>query len=268
MAAMFRRALDALRPNRPIALPTYLGYAAASAAVFVGAWQLGAGALPSPGEVVRALAALWSERGLFDELSTSFVLNLEAIAWTAAIGLALAYATVVPAARPIVAAVSKLRFTGLVGWAFVFTLWARDGHQLKLWMLVFGMVPFFATAMAAVVADLPRERFDHARTLGMSEWRVVWEVVIRGTAGDALEVLRQTAAMGWMMLTMVEGIVRSEGGIGALMLNENKHLALDAVFALIVVVLLVGVVQDWALAWLRRTACPYTVLGTERSERR
>jgi NitT/TauT family transport system permease protein len=169
--------------------------------------------------------------------------------------------------RPVVAAISKLRFTGLVGWAFVFTLWARDGHQLKLWMLVFGMAPFFVTAMAAVVAELPRERFDHARTLGMSEWRAVWEVVVLGTADRALEALRQSAAMGWMMLTMVEGIVRSEGGIGAMMLNENKHLQLDAVFALIAVVLIVGVAQDTALAWLRRTVCPYAELTTERSAR-
>jgi len=124
-------------------------------------------------------------------------------------------------------------------------------------MLVFGMAPFFVTAMAAVVAELPRERFDHARALGMTEWRTVWEVVIRGTLDQALEALRQNAAMGWMALTMVEGLVRSEGGVGALMLNENKHLDLDAVFALIVVVLIVGIAQDAALAWLRRTVCPY-----------
>jgi NitT/TauT family transport system permease protein len=250
-------ALDALRPNRPIALSISLGYAVATAAVFTTTWQLAAGVIPSPAEVLAALGQLWTQQGLFDELSTSFVLNVEAIAWTAAIALGLAYLTVVPAVRPIVAAVSKLRFTGMVGWAFVFTLWARDGHQLKLWMLVFGMVPFFTTAMAAVIADLPRERFDHARTLGMSEWRVVWEVVIRGTADQALEALRQNAAMGWMMLTMVEGVVRSEGGIGAMLLNENKHLRLDAVFALILVVLVVGAVQDRALAWLRRAVCPY-----------
>ncbi|HEX2685981.1 MAG TPA: ABC transporter permease subunit [Kofleriaceae bacterium] len=263
-AVSIKRALEALSPNRQIALPIYIGYTVASVAVFVAAWQLASGVIPSPGDVLAALATLWTERGLFDELATSFLLNLEAIAWTTAITLTLAYLTVVPAARPIVAAVSKLRFTGMVGWAFVFTLWARDGHQLKLWMLVFGMTPFFVTAMAAVVAELPRERFDHARTLGMSEWRVVWEVVIRGTADQALEMLRQSAAMGWMMLTMVEGLVRSEGGIGALMLNENKHLQLDAVFALILVVLVVGVVQDWVLAWLRRAMCPYAALTTER----
>jgi NitT/TauT family transport system permease protein len=259
-----QRALDALRPNRAITRPIYLGYAGVTIAAFVAAWQLCAGVIPAPSEVVAAVARLWVAQGLFDELSTSVVLNIEAIAWTAGIGLALAYLTVVPAVRPIVAAVSKLRFTGMVGWAFVLTLWAHDGHQLKLWMLVFGMVPFFATAMAAVVAAIPKDRFDHARTLGMTEWRVVWEVVIRGTADQALEVLRQNAAMGWMMLTMVEGLVRSEGGIGAMLLNENKHLQLDAVFALILVVLVVGIVQDRALAWLRRVVCPYAGLTTER----
>ena len=248
---------SALRPNRRVTRSVQLGYAAASAAVFGVAWSLSAGALPTPAGVAAALARLWTEQGLFDELATSVVLNAQAIAWTTAIALGLAYATVVPAVRPVAAAISKLRFTGLVGWAFVFTLWARDGHQLKLWMLVFGMAPFFVTAMAAVVAEIPRERFDHARTLGMTEWRTVWEVVIRGTFDQALEALRQNAAMGWMALTMVEGLVRSEGGIGAMMLNENKHLDLDAVFALIVVVLIVGIAQDAALAWLRRAACPH-----------
>jgi NitT/TauT family transport system permease protein len=252
-----QQVMTALRPNQRITRSVYLGYAAASAAVFGVAWSLSAGVLPSPAGVAAAVVRLWSRQGLFDELVTSVVLNAEAIAWSTAIALGLAYLTVVPAVRPIVAAISKLRFTGLVGWAFVFTLWARDGHQLKLWMLVFGMAPFFVTAMAAVVAEIPRERFDHARTLGMTEWRAVWEVVIRGTADQALEALRQNAAMGWMALTMVEGLVRSEGGIGALMLNENKHLDLDAVFALIAVVLVVGIAQDAALAWLRRAVCPY-----------
>lgn len=259
-----RRVLDGFRPNRRVPVPAVALYAAVSAATFLFAWQVSASSLPRPAEVWAALATLWHDKGLFDHLATSVALNAEAIAWAAGLTFALAYLTVLPAARPLVAALSKLRFTGMVGWAFVFTLYAENGHQLKLWMLVFGTTPFFLTAMAAVVADIPKERFDHARTLKLGEWRVVWEVVIRGTLDQALEALRQSAAMGWMMLTMVEGVVRSEGGIGALMLNENKHLDLASVFALIGVVLLVGVVQDLALGWLRRAACPYADLGCER----
>ena len=247
----------AFLPNRSVTPATRLVLAVATLGLVLGAWLLAPAVVPRPDDVARALATLWTEQRLFDHLLTSLWLNARAIAWSTAITLALAYATVLPALRPSVDALSKLRFTGMVGWGFVLTLLARDGHQLKLWMLVFGMVPFFVTAMAAVVAAIPRERFDHARTLGLSEPRVVWEVVVRGTLDQALETTRHNAAMGWMMLAMVEGVVRGEGGLGALMQNEHKHLHLDAVFALIAVVLAVGVAQDFALRRLRRALCPY-----------
>ncbi|MBL0220862.1 MAG: hypothetical protein IPQ07_44200 [Myxococcales bacterium] len=43
-------------------------------------------------------------------------------------------------------------------------------------------------------------------------WRPV-EVVILERSDRAFEVLRQNAATGWMMLTMVRGVVRSSGGL-------------------------------------------------------
>lgn len=220
------------------------------------AWHFAPASVPGPVELALALRTLWVDGGLFDHLLTSLSLNVEAIAWSSAIALALAYATVLPVARPLVGAISKLRFTGLVGWGFVLTLLARDGHQLKLWMLLFGMVPFAVTSMMAVVASVPREQFDLARTLGLSERRIVYEVVVRGTLPDALETLRHNAAMGWMMIAMVEGIVRSEGGLGALMVDANKHLQFSSLFALIGVVLSIGVAQDLALRGLRRALCP------------
>ena len=231
-------------------------YTAITALAVLALWHLAPAAVPRPLDIAAALGRLWRDDQLFDHAVTSFALNAQAVAWSTALTLALAYVTVLPAARPLVGAVSKLRFTGLVGWGFVLTLLARDGHQLKLWMLMFGMVPFFVTSMAAVVAAIPHDRFDHARTLGLSEPRVVYEVVVRGTAADALESLRHNAAMGWMMIAMVEGIVRSEGGLGALMVNANKHLQFDALFALIAVVLAIGVGQDLALRWLRGVLCP------------
>jgi len=126
------------------------------------------------------------------------------------------------------------------------------------------MVVFFVTSMAAIVAEIPKDRFDHARTLRMSEWRVVWEVVILGTADQAIEVLRQNAAIGWMMLTMVEGISRAEGGIGAMLLNQNKHFRLAEVFAIQLVILTVGLGQDYGIGILKRMICPYSEIRLER----
>ena len=98
----------------------------------------------------------------------------------------------------------------------------------------------------------------------MREWRVVWEIVILGTADKAFEVLRQNAAIGWMMLTMVEGVVRSEGGVGTMLLNQSKHFRLDEVFAIQFVILLVGLFQDFMIGAARRLVCPYADLTVER----
>jgi NitT/TauT family transport system permease protein len=220
--------------------------------------------LPRPDEVLQALRGLWMEQGLGPDLWISFKLSLEAIAWTTAIGLALSYLTVLPLFRPIAAAISRGRFLSLVGFTFIFTLMVGGGHQLKLWLLVFAMVVFFVTSMTAVIAAIPKEKFDHARTLRMSEWRVVWEVVVLGTADQAFEVLRQNAAIGWMMLTMVEGIVRLEGGIGVMLLNQNKAFHLADVFAVQLVILLVGMLQDYGIGVLRSVVCPYADLTLER----
>lgn len=220
--------------------------------------------LPRPDEVALALRDLWMEQGLGPELWTSFTSNLEALIITTVLSLGLSYLTVLPFARPVVAALSKGRFLGLTGLTFVFTLVFGGGHPLKISLLVFGMTVFFVTSMAAVVEEIPRDKFDYARTLRLSEWRVVWEVVILGTADKAFEVLRQNAAMGWMMLTMVESISRSEGGIGAMLLNQNKHFHLAEVFAIQGLILIVGMLQDYGIGVLKRVVCPYASLTLER----
>ena len=77
-------------------------------------------------------------------------------------------------------------------------------------------------------------------------------------------MLRQNAAIGWMMLTMVEGISRAEGGVGAMLLNQNKHFHLAEVFAIQLLILLVGMLQDYGIGVLKRLLCPYADLTLER----
>jgi NitT/TauT family transport system permease protein len=257
-------AIDLLAPNRVISRKTVRWLVGFQLLMLLSIWIFSPTVfLPKPKEVIRALSDLWLE-GLGGELITSFFLNLEAIAISAVLSLLLAYLTVIPFFRPIVALISKLRFLSMVGLTFFFTLMATTGHELKLFLLVFSVSVFFVTGMAEVVAGIPKEKFDLARTLRMGEWRVVYEVIVLGQADQAFEVLRQNAAMGWMMLTMVEGISRSEGGIGAMLLNQNKHFHLSAVFAIQLTILLLGLGQDYAIGLLRKIFCPYADLTLER----
>jgi NitT/TauT family transport system permease protein len=116
------------------------------------------------------------------------------------------------------------------------------------------------TSMAQVVLEIPRSEFDYMRVLGASELRIVWEVVVRGTLDRALDVLRQNVAMGWAMITMVEGISRAEGGIGAMILNENKHFQLAEVYAILFVILFLGLAMDYGMGVITNLLCPYVAL--------
>jgi len=217
--------------------------------------------LPTPRDIWVALGALWWEHGMGPEMFTTLKLIGHAVLLTWIISLALAYATVIPFFRPLVGATSKLRFLGLTGLVFPFTLMTGGGYTLKVALLTFGMVSFFVTSMAHAVIEIPRAEFDHMRVLGASELRIFWEVVVRGTFDKALEILRQNLAIGWAMITMVEGISRAEGGIGALILNQNKHFMLAEVYAILLVILVLGLLMDYGMGALTNALCPYARFG-------
>jgi NitT/TauT family transport system permease protein len=255
----------AFLPNRVVSATALQILIAAEAAIALLVWWRSPfEVVPRPDEVARALGSLWMSQGLGQELWISFTANLQALAITTVISLSLSYLTVLAVWRPVVTAISKGRFIGLTGLTFLFTLIFGGGHPLKISLLVFGMTVFFVTSMASVVAAIPKEKFDYARSLRMSEWQVVWEVVVLGTADQAIEVLRQNAAMGWMMLTMVESISRSEGGVGAMLLNQNKHFHLAEVFAIQILILVLGMTQDYGIGIAKRLLCPYSAMTLER----
>ena len=257
--------LAAFSPNRVISRPAFRFIIVFQIAVLLVVWATSTYVfLPKPMDVWRAFLDLWNHEGLGQELITSFLLNVQAMAWATVISLLLAYVTVVPFFQPIVAAISKGRFLGMVGLTFFFTIIFASGHRLKVSLLVFGVSVFFVTTMIDVVAQVPKEKFDLARTLRLGEWRVVWEVIVLGRADIAFDAMRQNAAMGWMMLTMVEGISRSEGGVGALLLNQNKHFRLEAVFAIQIAILFIGLFQDYALGLIKKFLFPYADLQLEK----
>jgi NitT/TauT family transport system permease protein len=256
--ALLRRAF---MPNQVLARPFLLMVTAFWVAGALTIWSASPWAsLPGPGEVVRAFGTLWWQQGMGPELYSTLTLIFHATLLTVVISMVLSYASVIAFFRPLVAAVSKLRFLGITGLVFPFTLLTGGGHSLKVWLLTFGMSTFFVTAMAQAVLEIPREQYDYMRVLGASEGRIFWEVVVRGTLDKALDTLRQNLAMGWAMITMVEGISRAEGGVGALILNQNKHFHLAEVYALLIAILVLGLLLDYLMEIAVRVLCPHVLL--------
>lgn len=227
-------------------------------------WTIGtAYSLPSLGDLPGAWLGLVRNEGLLYELGVSLKLNAEAVLISTLLSVGVAYAAIDRVGKPAALILSSARFFGMAGFVVIFTRVFGGGHALKVALLVFSMSTFFITSMVDVVGSATRENFDHTRSLRMSRWRGIYEVVVLGKLDLTFDALRQNAAIGWMMLTMVEGLVRFEGGVGVIMLTESKYRNLAAVFAVQLTVLAVGILQDQFLGWLKNLCCPHARLVLE-----
>lgn len=256
--------LNLFKPNKMISKSTVTLMVSIQIGFFIVLWIFSPFVfLPTPQETLHAFSGQW-DHGIAGDIATSFMLNLQAIAVATILSLFLAYATVLPFFRPIISIVGKFRFLSLTGLTFFFTMMTHSGHELKLYLLVFSISVFFVDGMVSVLNAIPKEQYDLARSLRMGGWREVWEVVIIGQADKAFDVLRQNAAIGFMMLTMVESMSRTEGGVGNVLTDQSRHFYLADVMAIQIAILIIGLGQDYMIGMFRNMLCPYATLKTER----
>jgi len=218
------------------------------------------GLIPTPGRVAMSFLELLSTKLLLDNLLVSLLLTGKAMVYSILITLALAYLSVLPFFKSIAQFIVKCRYLTLTGLIFIFTLLTKDGSQLKLSLLVFGIVPFFVTSFLAVILRIDKQEYELCKTLGYNNWQILYEVIIIGKADQVFEILRQNFAISWLMITMVEGLSMSEGGIGALLIKYNKYNDLTHVLALQLVIFLLGLFFDFILGSIRQWLFPYTKL--------
>jgi NitT/TauT family transport system permease protein len=137
-------------------------------------------------------------------------------------------------------------------------LLTKDGSQLKTALLVIGIVPFFVTSLLATIEDIPTEEYDLCRTLRMGDWQVLYETIIRGRMSAALDAIIVNFAVAWMMITSVESLSQSEGGLGTLILKFNKAHDIAAVFAVMINIFVLGLAVDKFLKYAKGVFFPHT----------
>lgn len=256
-----KKITDLFSPNKTIDKNTYLMMTLSQIIIVVSYWIfLTPDLIPKPLDILVAWKNLASNGGLIQEMYTSTKLCFNALLVAVLVSATIAYLTVLPFFRPMGFVASKMRFLPMVGLSFVFTLLSTSGYDLKMKLLVFGMSVFIVDSMIKVINSVTDNEYNHARTIFGSEWRVVYERVILGKAHEMWNAVKQNFAIVWTMLTFAEGLVRSDGGVGAMMLNENKHLQLDSVFAIQMSLFFMGILIDYLFGVTRNLLFPYADL--------
>ncbi|MBP7513750.1 MAG: ABC transporter permease subunit [Flavobacteriales bacterium] len=235
------------------------GLLAAEALVALLAWQLsGDGLIPGPLKVGASLVKVLGSAAFMENFLASLFLTFKGMGISILIALVISYLSIVPVFKPLADLVVRLRYLTLTGLILLFMLLTQNGGQLKISLLMFGIIPFFVTSLLAIIGDIDRQEVELCRTLRMGSWRTLWEIVIVGRLDQVFEVMRQNFAIAWMMITMVEGLSMSEGGLGTMLIKSNKYMDISTVFALLIVIFLVGLFFDWLLGRLRAWLFPYT----------
>ncbi len=140
-------------------------------------------------------------------------------------------------------------------------LYTNTAEEYKTSLLIFGILPYFVTGMASEVDSMEWQKYSYARTLRMSNWQALYHVVIRGMLHRALEILRQNFAIAWMMITMVESANRENGGIGALLVDQNRFAGnFNGVFAIQFAILLMGILIHVLIGVISRKLFPYAYM--------
>lgn len=221
------------------------------------------GLIPKPLQVGSALLKLISTKLLIDNTLQSIVLTMKSMSFSIIITLFFSYLSVLPFFNSIARFIVKCRYLTLTGLIFIFTLLTKDGSELKLSLLVFGIVPFFVTSFLAVILSTDRQQYELCKTLGYNNWETLYEVIIVGKADQVFEIVRQNFAISWLMITLVEGLSMSEGGIGTLLIKYNKYNDLTNVVAIQVIIFSLGLFFDFLLGTIKVWLLPYSKFETQ-----
>jgi NitT/TauT family transport system permease protein len=217
--------------------------------------------IPTPIEVWEQWKFQTDSKGLLYEMWVSFKLNMEALAYSAIITAVVSYGQVIPIVGVIVRFMEGARLISAMALAFPIMFLIKDPHTAKVVAISFGMIPYLLTGLASAVRSVGESQINHARTIKLGHWGTTWQVIIRGRLFDLIESIRQNFTIGWLMTVGVEAWVRSEGGVGLMIVEQQKYMKLADMFAIMLTIFVVGMLQDQFFRFLQRWLCPYATIG-------
>jgi NitT/TauT family transport system permease protein len=146
--------------------------------------------------------------------------------------------------------VGLLRYLPASAFIPLLTIWLGIGEPSKVMLLFIGTV-FFNTLMTAnVVRQVPAALVDVSYTLGARRGEVLRKVVVPHALPGMIDCVRVNAAAAWNFVVVAE-LINSEQGLGYRIARSQRFLASDRIFAILVVIAVIGLAIDILLRVLR-----------------
>ncbi len=121
--------------------------------------------------------------------------------------------------------------------------WFGIGEIEKLIILFLGITPYLALLIADIVINTRGELVETALTLGASDKDIITKIVFPNALPGIWDSFRIMIGWAWSFVIIVE-IVGASSGLGHLMIQSQRFLRTDNIFAAIVVIGFLGLATD------------------------
>ena len=214
--------------------------------------------LPSPMEVLHAFPVLHFEQGLVRSALVSF-LRVSA-GFTLAAIVAVPLGVYMATCPPVAAFFRPLALVGAYVPIVVFVpltlAWFGLSETQKVGFLFIGCFVALLPLVIKDIADVPAAYLDVAVTKGATQWQLVRHVLFPVAQANIWDHLRAVYGVGWGWIILAE-VVNAERGLGYLIDVSNRRGHTNAIFAIIIIIVLIAIACDQLWRLTGRVLFPY-----------
>lgn len=229
--------------------------------------------VPLPTEVVGSYAHLVKKDNLLGNALRSIWLNFKGYFWAVLLCIPIGFIVgLFPLFRGLFSKpVDALRYLPLTALIGVFIIWFGIYDEMKVAFLAFGIIVFLLPTVIARIDEVEDVYLQTVFTLGASKWQTIKTVYFPAVMSRLLDDIRVLTAVSWTYIIVAEYINKDGGGLGALIYIKRRLQQVPDMFAIILVIVLIGFLQDQIFVYLGRRLFPYryykTVLDGNREVR-
>lgn len=215
--------------------------------------------VPLPTQVAASFGGLIKDDDLLRNALRSIWLNLKGYFWAVLMAVPIGFAVgLFPFLRGMFSKpVDALRYLPLTALIGVFIIWFGIEDQMKVAFLAFGIVVFLLPTVISRIDDVDDVYLSTVFTLGASNWQTIKTVYFPAVMSRLLDDIRVLTAVSWTYIIVAEYINKDGGGLGALIYIKRRLQLVPDMFAIVLVIILIGFLQDQIFVYLGKRLFPY-----------
>lgn len=217
--------------------------------------------LPPPLKVLGSYPRLIKDDGLIGNTGRSIWLNIQGYIWALLIALPFGFVLgLIPLFRGLFSRqIDALRYLPLSALTSLFIVWFGLEDTMKIAFLAFGILVYLLPVIVQRIQEVEDVYVQTAFTLSATNWQTIRSVYIPAVLSKVMDDIRVLTAISWTYIIIAE-LLNRQGGIGGLIFVKSKMGQIDKVFAILLLIIFIGFIQDRIFSYIDKRICPHKYL--------